>query len=83
MMKYEITLGSRWGSRVFNVEAVDFEEALKKCNTLTLFDDDTGYFAETEFADPEWVKACGYPVFLDDCGVEVVPVEIVKVKVSD
>ena len=71
-----VTLRHRDGSEktFFAKNTFDEISTLKAVIKQTHEDDDTGYFFETEDADPEYIERLrkqGYPIFKDEFGVEV------------
>ena len=71
----KLILTSRWGDKlIFNMRET-LEDTLKEANMFTLDNDFPGFFFDIEDADPEYIKEENIPIFIDEYGKEVAPVE--------
>lgn len=70
----KLILTSRWGDKlIFNMRET-LEDTLKEANMFTLDNDFPGFFFDIEDADSEYIKEENIPIFIDEYGKEVAPV---------
>ena len=71
----KVVIKGRWNDPIEYEWQGDLITTLREMNTLTIEEDNTGYFFNVEQTDREYVKAMGLPIFKNIFGVLTAPTD--------
>lgn len=71
----KVVIKGRWNDSIEYEWQGDLITTLREMSTLTIEEDNTGYFFEVEQTDQDYVKAMGLPIFKNIFGVLTAPTD--------
>lgn len=71
----KVVIKGRWNDPIEYEWKGDLITTLREMNTLTIEEDNTGYFFEVEGVDCNYIKEMNLPIFKDEFGVLVAPTD--------